>query len=370
MSLDSELDQQVWDGIQSLMDDYAQMRPSDKIVIAYTSDSRTPAAWVALACEQRAFVPSMVPMRPLRDAGFRARLAEVIPEYPSGDDRIMLLVFERETMSHNRIIKSILAKYHPDQYQVIRAINSGRNLFVTGLLMKPDELSALNTTLLEKCRQAHSLRIEAKGGTRLEAELDNQKFQYKSSRGVGVPGKFVVIPAGEVATFPKSISGTLVADFAINVNILLDKDVRLATRPVTVEIESGKLIDFDCPDREMRDFLAKCFERKNATIVGELGFGTNKAVTEAVFENSHLNKRIPGVHLGFGQHNQTDEVAGYICDIHIDLCAKGGLIWFDDAKDPLDLEQLTPSQNQHPQLVSGEDVVSDDAEDDCCGILR
>ena len=371
MNMDTELDQRVWDGIQSLFDDYANINPSDQVVIAYTPDSREAAAWVALACEQRQFTPpSVIPMMPLRDAGFRARLSEVIPALPPDDRRTVLLVFERETMSHNKIIKSVFAKYDPEKYQVIRAINSGRNLFVTGLLMKPAELSALNTTLLEKCRQAQSLFITTEAGTRLNVELDNQKFQYKSSRGVAVPGKFVVIPAGEVATFPKSISGVLVADFAINVNVFFDKDVRLETHPVTVEIEHGKLVSFDCADDEMRNFLTKCFQRQNAKNVGELGFGTNQAVTEAVFENSHLNERIPGVHLGFGQHNQTDEAAGYFCDIHIDLCAKGGRIWFDEAKQPLDLEQLRPSSQPHPRLISGEDVVSDDAEDDCCGILR
>jgi hypothetical protein len=370
MNSDSGLDQQVWDGIQSLLDDYAKINASDKVVIAYTPDSREPAAWVALACEQRALIPRTVPMAPLRDSGFRSRLSEAIPETPLDDNRIVFFVFERETMSHNKIIKSIFSRYPMDKYQVIRAINSGRDLFVTGLSMKPDQLSALNTTLLERCRRAKSLLIKAAGGTRLNVELDNDKFQYKSSRGVGAPGKFIVIPPGEVATFPKNISGVLVADFAINVNVMLNMDVRLEASPVIVEVENGRLVRFDCSNVQMKDFLTKCFQRNNATYVGELGFGTNKAVTNAVFENSHLNERVPGVHLGFGQHNQTDEAAGYSCDIHIDLCAKGGLVWFDDMKEPLDLEQLSPSQIQHPQLISGEDVFSEDAEDDCCGILR
>jgi len=87
-------------------------------------------------------------------------------------------------------------------------------------------------------------------------------------------------------------------------------------------------------------------------------------------ENSHLNERVPGVHIGFGQHNQKAAATGYDCDIHIDLCAQGGLVWFDDLAEPLDLENVTPSARPHPILVNSEDVFSDDAEEDCCGILQ
>jgi hypothetical protein len=70
-----DFDEQVWDGIQSLIDDFAAIRPDDDVVIAYTPDSREPAAWVALACEERGHSPSLVHMAPLRDPGFRERLA-------------------------------------------------------------------------------------------------------------------------------------------------------------------------------------------------------------------------------------------------------------------------------------------------------
>jgi leucyl aminopeptidase (aminopeptidase T) len=309
-------------------------------------------------------------MAPLRDPGFRERLAAHIPERRLKNGRCILLMFERDTMSHNVIVKLLFRKYDPDQYTVVRAINSGRDLFVTGLAMHPSVLSAHNTALLERCRNANSLYIETKNGTSLRVELNNSKYQYKSSRGIRQPGKFMVIPPGEVATFPANINGTLVADFAINVNFLFDGDVRLDRNPVTLVIENGKLTRFDCSNPEITVCLSKWFQRTNATYVGELGFGTNKAVVEAVPENSHLNERIPGVHLGFGQHNQADEVAGYSCDIHIDLCAKGGLVWFDDSPEPIDLTQILPSCNPHPDLISGEDVFSADAEDDCCGMLR
>jgi leucyl aminopeptidase (aminopeptidase T) len=369
-SLLTDLDQNVWEGIQALLDIYIKLTPDDDVVIAYTPDARASAAWVALACEERGYKPSMVYMAPLRDRGFFNRISAVIPPIRRIPGRCVLLTFEKHTMSHNTVLKHVFSCYDHNQYAVIRAINSGRDLFTVGLSAHPDELSALNTSLLKACRSANSLRIVAEGGTDLRAALNNNRYQYKSSRGILVPGKFTVIPAGEVATFPENISGLLVADFALNVNMYFDGDVRLENCPVKVQIENGYVVDFQCSNSEIYAFLKKGFGRNNATRVGELGFGTNNTVRWAVSENSHLNERVPGVHLGFGQHNQTEEIVGYSCDIHIDLCAKGGKIWFDDAPEPVDLEALQPSSEPHPLLISGEDVVSDDAEDDCCGMMR
>ncbi|MBB3571589.1 aminopeptidase [Rhizobium sp. BK491] len=365
-----EASAEVWLGIQSMLDDFAQVNIGDDIVIAYTPEVRDTAGLVAIACRERGFEAPVVPMFPLIDIGFTERLGKYVPSTRSGGGRLILLMFEGETMSHNQVVKRLLCNYEPDSYTVVRGINSGPEMFSVGLSTKPSELSALNTTLIERCRFAHSLRIEAAGGTDLRCTLNNIKYQYKSSRGVRQAGKFMVIPPGEVATFPETISGRLVADFALNVNMHFAGDVRLHDSPVIVDIEDGNIVHFSCENREMTEFLETSFARRNARRVGELGFGTNPAVRAAVSFNSHLNERVQGIHLGFGQHNQQDEVAGYDCDIHIDLCAKGGLVWFDDNPMPLDLEKLTKSTLPHPPLISGEDVVSDDAEDDCCGLIQ
>jgi hypothetical protein len=364
------LDLTLWQGINRLLDNFAKINVGDDIIIVYTLEVREPASWVALACRARGFKAPLVPMIPLRDPGFFNRLNEFIPHDRLAPGRLVIFIFEGETMSHNVVVKKILSGYSPDSYTVVRGINTCRDMFTVGLATPPDELSARNTTLLNRCRIASTLKVESAGGTQLWCKLDNRKYQYKSSRGVRQPGKFMVIPPGEVATFPADISGRLVADFALNVNVHFAGDVRLDKCPVIVDINNGMLANFECNNTEIHEFLHQSFMRANANRVGELGFGTNPAVTSSVIYNSHLNERVPGVHIGFGQHNQDDVVAGYVCDIHIDLCAKGGLIYFDDDPIPLDLEAMTPSRLPHPELISGEDVFSDDAEDDCCGLIR
>lgn len=363
------LDTETWSAVNNFIDKYVHPDPFDDIVIVSTPDSRVPAAWVALAFTERGFAPSIIPMLALHDPGFQERLSAVVPPTRESGGRCVCLIFELHTMSHNRVVKQAFCRYAPTQYQVIRAINSGRELFTVGLAVDPGELSALNATLLERCKGASSMRIRAPGGTDLSVGIDNTRFRWMSNRGINAPGKFLIVPPGEVATFPSQISGTLVADFALNVNMYYEDDVRLDSSPISVDIVDGRLIDFHCDNATMRRFLGECFSRPNAKRVGELGLGTNKAVVSAVPENSHLNERVPGVHLGFGAHNQTSEATGYSCDVHVDLCAKGGQIWFDDSDYPLDLEAVPPSKTPHPELISSEDIFSDDAEDDCCGIL-
>lgn len=362
--------QAMHDGVDRLLTEYAELDANDEVVIAYSPDSRDSAAFVGLACEAYDVRVGYVPMQPLRDPGFRARLAQVAPKRAGTTGKCVLLTFEKDTMSHHGDIRAHFSERDSDRYRVIRAINAGVDLFETGLALGPNELSALNATLLERLMAASTLRIRTEAGTDLRVSLDNQRFQYISNRGTAQPRQFVIIPAGEVATFPASIDGSLVADFAVNVNTIYDDDVRLDTCPITTRIADGQLVGFDCPNPAMDRFLRRNFDRSNATRVGELGFGTNKAVREAVCENSHLNERVPGTHIGFGQHNQTNASAGYECDIHIDLCAKGGLIWFDDDPQPLDLEAIAPSPRLHPAMARDEDVFSEEIQSqDCCGLL-
>ena len=297
-------------------------------------------------------------MRPLIDSGFRDRLAAVLPTPTELSQRIVLLTFERDTMSHNQDIRRVLSAYDPHQCRVYRAISSSPELFVYTFELTPQELSARNTAILERCQTAQRLRITTAAGTDLEVELDNGRFRWISNRGMWRADKFVVVPAGEVATFAASISGTLCADYAINVNTLMTQDARLDRWPAKVSVQDGILEGVECSNPEVLAFLEKGLNRPNARRVGELGFGTNAAITKAVGMNSHTNERRPGVHLGFGQHNQREEVAGYTCDIHIDLCALGGEVWVDNDPDPIRLADLVPSRNAHPPIYDEEDVTS------------
>jgi hypothetical protein len=364
----------VWAGLTNLLNDYVCLESDDTVFVLYTSDSAESAALAIAGLELRGIEAHRVWMAPLFDVGFADRLAGVLPSPDALPGRLVVLSFEKNTMSHSAALNAALRPYPRDAIRVLRAISSCEELFATAFQVTPPVLSALNTTLLERLVSSQHLRLETKGGTALNVEVDSKRHRWISNRGMGRPGGTVILPAGEVATYPASINGTHVADFAFNVNAITDQDARLEKTPVTVWIEDGRAVDFRCDSAEVTRFLGDCFHKHCAFNVGELGFGTNVAIHDAIAMNSHINERRPGVHIGFGQHNQDPGVVGYQCSIHLDLIASGGLVWIDDDPTPLNLEDIAASSSAHPFGTRDEDVFSPEAGvdievDDCCGIV-
>jgi leucyl aminopeptidase (aminopeptidase T) len=343
------IDQSVWDGVNALLDDYALMRDQDLAIIAYTPDSRPCAAWVSVALEMRGIEVKVLPMAPLRDASFAARFAAILPSRAQLAGRLVVMTFELDTISHTDVFRSALAGYDQTRCLVIRALGACPELFSQALRIAPHELSALNASILESCMPAQSLRIASSNGTDLQIRLDAQRYKWTSVRGLSRPGSFTIIPAGEVATFPASVKGVLVADFAIHVNFITSLDVRLQDHPVTVVIENDQAIDYHCGDGDVSRFLDEFFSMKGSRAIGELGFGTNVAVKTATRRNSHINERKAGIHLGFGR---SDDAA----TIHLDLIAAGGRIWVDSNPTALDLDNIAPSVGEHPLNLQDEDV--------------
>jgi leucyl aminopeptidase (aminopeptidase T) len=366
---DTVLSERVYGGITALFDQYANLSHLDHVVIAYTPDVRTAAATLAAALPEWTTAVELVPMQPLNDSGFESRLARAVKKRKSDAARVVVFLLEWDTMSHNTAVRSVLREIPPESRLVLRCINVNTNFFDIGLSVSPKHLSHRNSSLLSRFQKAEALHYSNANGSDVQITLDNKRYRWISNRGVSEGGKFIVLPAGEIASFPAAIEGHFVADFAINVNFAYDGDARLGTWPVRIDISNGQLNSLSCGDPAIERYLRNCFSRPNAKLVGEIGFGTHTAVTDAVPENSHLNERCPGFHIGFGQHNQTDKVAGYSCDIHIDLIAQGGRVRVTPSSEVISLTDSPERAPEHPALIESNDLFSpDDVDDDCCGI--
>lgn len=367
------LDPSILVGIERLLFDYAHIHAHDDIVIAYTPEVAESVQLVCLLLKFYNFSYSLVPMRALSDGGFKERLRKKVGDERSRPGKTVALVFEWETMSHNQVFRDIFRRHRPDQRQIVRCINTCDELFSVGLQPMPEELSRRNADLLSLLSKSGDFEITTGAGTSLAVTLDPSRYDWISNRGMSEDGRMIALPAGEIATFPASISGTLVADYAINVNYLFEGDVRLGRHPVTVTIRDNELCSFECDDRRILRQLETFFDMQCARNVGELGFGTHPVVLAAVPENSHLNERRRGVHIGFGQHNQDVEVAGYNAQIHVDLIASGGTIVLPDGQ-LVDLENVPSTDQPHPRLMKSIDLFSPDvvppdiSPPDCCGL--
>ncbi|WP_248965876.1 hypothetical protein [Sphaerisporangium perillae] len=353
----------MFHGIKVLLDDYVLIEKSDTFVIAYTPDSREPAAWIALALRQRGFEAQIVAMRPLTDAGFRERLEQALPDTAGLPGRLVVLTLERDTMSHFNVFENVLHTYGPDRTMIVRIISASQEFFTKSLNVTPTELSALNASLLHRIQPAKRIRVKSPGGTDLTIEIDSEKFQWVSNRGMWRPGGFTILPAGEIATYPARVDGVLVADGAFNANVITPLNAKLMDHPARVTIENSTAVDLTCADPALEEMFRLCLDSPYGRNVGELGLGTNHGIDAFIPANSHINERRCGVHLGFGQHNQSLSRVPYVADVHLDLITNGALVWVDDDPEPIDLNHVVPSGVPHPIDALDEDITGD-----CCGL--
>ncbi|GLY88391.1 aminopeptidase [Actinoallomurus iriomotensis] len=357
------VDERVFKGVDALLDDFVAITGEDTLVITYTPDSREPAAWVALGLKHRGYNPAIVPMLPLKDETFAGRLAEVLPDQSALQGRLVIITLERDTMSHFDVFQPLMRHYGLDKTMIMRIISASTDFFTKALNVSPMELSRLNATLLHRVNGARRVRVTTSSGTDITVELDSEKYQWLSNRGVWRPGGFTILPAGEIATYPVSVEGVLVADGAYNANIISDLNAKLADNPVRVEIEAGKARDLTCDNAKLQEMFQLCLDSPNGRNVGEFGLGTNHGIDAYITANSHINERRCGLHLGFGQHNQSLSRVPYKAYAHLDLITYGGLMWIDDDVDPIDLSHVEPTDLPHPVDALDEDITGD-----CCGM--
>ena len=357
---------QVWKGIQSLFDSYIHIDPLDYVLLIYTPDAQESATWVSAALEDRQIKYSRFVMQPLHDSHFDEQLAHHLPKPNDIKKRLIVLTFERDTMSHTTSLLNQMRHFPKDKIVALRTISASAELFSVALMPTPEELERRNAYIIDKLYGTKSLRVTTQGGTDIRITLDSEKHRWISNRGRLRPGATIILPAGEVATYPADVNGIFVADFAYNINMVTEKDVRLNHCPVRLDIENGLVKKYSCDNPEIQKFLDTSLSTECSFKIGELGFGTNMAVTYPVPFNSHVNERCPGIHLGLGQHNQNPDIVGYQCAIHLDLIAKGGLVWADGEL-VVDLENVPDSAIPHPTFTEDEDVFSPESIDDCCG---
>jgi len=359
----------VWNGIRSLIDDYIDISSGDdQVYVLYTSDARTPAAWLVTEFRARGHRTVPIAMLAMRDDGFEDRVRDALPDPEQCDKRLVVLTVERDTLSHGKRLRKILKPYDVERLKVFRLINASAEFFTHAVNVSPQDLTSINAGMLNQLMSASGIRLTSSSGTDLRISLDSQRYRWVSNRGARREGNFVILPSGEVSTFPASINGTLVADGAFNISSLTNLDARLADHPVRIEIEDGCLKDYSCENASVMRLVSGCLEYENFRRVGELGFGTNVGINQFISMNSHINERHPGLHIGFGGHGQLLDVVPYICKIHFDLITSDSRIELDNGSviKSADLANMT---GQHPPFQRGlHDQDLDGLEGDCCGL--
>lgn len=351
MLLDSE---RAYAGIQNLLDDYLALQPSDIVLFCFQDACKAAAAWLLMglkqaSCEYRTYNFAHRDDR-LFESDMDQMLSEMRREFP--ENKITLLVAEGSTLSFTLPLKSLKRKY---DLEVLRLMNFGRDLFELGVIEKKIKLKQINSGLLHRLMQARQLKITSAAGTDLRVELDSDLYQWVSNHGTPGERELMVLPAGEVNTYPKRVDGIFVAEGALHSNFAIDFDVRLAACPATFEIRDNVVQAWHCDQPQIQAFLDFMFSRKHGRRVGELGIGTNIGIDSFTPFNSHINERHPGVHLGFGEHTQPRTVA-YQAEFHMDAISVAGQIEIVGEPGYIDVARLAASELSHPAGTRCEDI--------------
>jgi hypothetical protein len=345
-------------GLSTLIASHLRLAPHDALVLLFSPRCAPEATWLLVEAGRSGVTDDsllrLVAIEHGDEEGSAARLTAAVEGLRGTGRRIAMLSLEYDTMLPIQGLRELLAD--PGlRMDAVRVIGCQPDFFSLALATPAEAQRAINAGVLSVLRPARTLEIRTPSGTHLDVQL-SPEFQWLSNHGTPQPGRTLVLPAGEVNTYPARIDGTFVADGAINVNRRIAFDVRLDRAPVTVQIEDGHAVDIACDDPDLLRFLRKAFARENADRVGELGVGTNVGITRFVADNNHINERHPGIHLGFGEHGQPGRVA-YVADIHIDLITAYGTVAVDGDPTPVvDTAALSESDLPHPDDLRSEDV--------------
>lgn len=352
--------QEAWQGVNTFLDSYVGVRKGDTAIIVYVKEVRDAAKWLLAGMRDRQIETVTAVTKPFSDDGLEEQLRNVLPSV-RGDGRVYLFVLEGQSLSHSSVHRKVLERYPDGMASMVWLHNAGEEFFRLGTAVGPEYLTQRNATLLRRLLPARRLRVTSSGGSDLEITL-NPRYKWGSNRGVAQPGEPLVLPAGEISTYPESVNGTFVVDGAIHVNrVILDEVGRIRDTPIIIELQDSLATSFHCANPEIMERLEKWFASPNARRVGELGFGTNTGVSEFTTWNSRINERAPAVHLGFGQHDQLPELVEYWSDIHLDLIMADSQVAIED-QETIDMRTFANEDVQHPEGLPNEDGAAADAD--------
>lgn len=309
-------------GMDTLCASYLELRPEDRVLLLYSDELE--------GSDDQLLLETVRGRIGAATADVELKPADYLDECDLATRDVLVLVLASMVSSIHRAKVLDYLQSAGGRTRVFRLFNFSPELFKLALAVDRQSLDSLNSSLIAAATTVRDIHVTNSSGTDLHIR-PLEDGGWTNSCGYS-SGKFPgILPPGEVNTYTPYVTGTLVADGALNSSFGFPGDPRLADHPVTLEITQSTITGGGCADQLTAGILNKFFEIKNADRVGEVGFGTNEGITEWVDFVSHINERHPGLHLGLGSPSQPVSKVGWSSPLHLDLILDDCSIWFDDA---------------------------------------
>jgi aminopeptidase len=207
-------------------------------------------------------------------------------------------------------------------------VNITKEIMLQGMQADFLKIDRLSQRVIEKARQAKTVRATSEGGTSIVAEMSTSLKWVKTS-GLISPDKWGNLPGGEIFTSPYSVNGCFVCDGVVG-DYLCAKYGDLKQTPLTIEVQDARIVDLQCENKELlNEFAAYTRTDENSNRVGEFAIGTNLAVTR-IIGNILQDEKIPGIHIAFGHPYNEHTGQTWNSTTHIDCVGRDFDIWLDD----------------------------------------
>lgn len=239
--------------------------------------------------------------RPLKVLPPEARA--VLPRAPA-------VVFAASAPSAERSMREQLAS-------VVRACNArharlpdvSETAFVHGLGVDHRAVVELGKSVAHTVEGARAIEVESDAGTKLRMTVTPGGWVERL--GEIVAGATIGFPTGGLFTSPESVDGVFVADACLG-EFFGAREGLLSEKPVTFEIEKGRVVNVRCPRRAGLEAEIKALLgfAENSNRIGLVVLGVNVGVT-APTGDVCVDQYLPGLHLGLGDPGGKSTVAAW-----------------------------------------------------------
>jgi aminopeptidase len=182
----------------------------------------------------------------------------------------------------------------------VHMIGTSRRAFLNVLSASLARIFEINQRLRESMRPTSRLSVRSAAGTSCEIETAPH-LRWVANGGALRPGQWLNVPFGALVTSPASVSGIYVADAAMG-GTYGGRIGSLATRPLRLVIEGGRVRSVECRDSALRSHVERFIaEGQGHERVGLVSLGTNVGLLNPIGELSH-DENVPGLHVALGDN--------------------------------------------------------------------
>lgn len=179
------------------------------------------------------------------------------------------------------------------------------------------KLYELTNKIGEIVSKATKIKVATQKGTNVEIDL-NPSYKWIIGDGMIKPHHWGNLPDGEVFTCPENVNGTVIIDGVLG-DYMSEKYGSIEKTPLTIEIQNSFIKTVSCNnktiEKDVRDYFAR---GENSDRIGEIGIGTNTALTKLIGKLLQ-DEKFPGVHIAAGNPFPEKTGASWDAATHLDM---------------------------------------------------